>query len=114
MPRTGVRFIPIVITDDDQAIQDTTDIIDHFEARYPEPTIYPSTPLQRLVALLLEVLTDNRNRTVAEVRHIFDKYSGSLGETGCVSWLFDKKGMVVVSACRIVGWSAARDLFAFR
>jgi YebC/PmpR family DNA-binding regulatory protein len=50
------------------------------------------------VALLLEVLTDNRNRTVAEVRHIFDKYNGSLGESGCVSWLFDKKGMVVVSA----------------
>jgi YebC/PmpR family DNA-binding regulatory protein len=50
------------------------------------------------VAVLLEVLTDNRNRTVAEVRHIFDKYNGSLGETGCVSWLFDKKGMVVINS----------------
>ncbi len=50
------------------------------------------------VAVLLEVLTDNKNRTVAEVRHIFDRFNGSLGETGCVSWLFDKKGMVVIAA----------------
>jgi YebC/PmpR family DNA-binding regulatory protein len=50
------------------------------------------------VAVLVEVLTDNRNRTVAEVRHIFDKYNGNLGESGCVSWMFDKKGVVVVLA----------------
>jgi YebC/PmpR family DNA-binding regulatory protein len=50
------------------------------------------------VAVMVEVLTDNRNRTVAEVRHIFDKYSGNLGESGCVSWMFDKKGVVVVLA----------------
>jgi YebC/PmpR family DNA-binding regulatory protein len=50
------------------------------------------------VAVIMEALTDNRNRTVAEVRHIFDKYSGNLGESGCVSWMFDKKGIVVVSA----------------
>lgn len=50
------------------------------------------------VAVLVEVLTDNRNRTVAEVRHIFDKYSGNLGESGCVAWMFDKKGVVVVLA----------------
>lgn len=49
------------------------------------------------VAVMVEVLTDNKNRTVAEVRHIFDKFNGNLGETGCVAWLFDKKGMVVVS-----------------
>ncbi|MCX8118420.1 MAG: YebC/PmpR family DNA-binding transcriptional regulator [Desulfobacterota bacterium] len=48
------------------------------------------------VAMLLEVLTDNKNRTVAEVRHIFSKYNGSLGETGCVSWMFDKKGLILV------------------
>jgi YebC/PmpR family DNA-binding regulatory protein len=48
------------------------------------------------VAVLVEVLTDNKNRTVAEVRHIFDKYNGNLGESGCVSWMFDKKGIVVV------------------
>ena len=50
------------------------------------------------VAVLVEVLTDNKNRTVAEVRHIFDKYNGNLGESGCVSWMFDKKGVVVVLA----------------
>jgi YebC/PmpR family DNA-binding regulatory protein len=50
------------------------------------------------VAVMVEVLTDNKNRTVAEVRHIFDKYNGNLGESGCVSWMFDKKGVVVVLA----------------
>ncbi len=49
------------------------------------------------VAVLLEVLTDNKNRTVAEVRKIFDKYGGSLGESGCVSWLFDKKGVIEIT-----------------
>ncbi len=48
------------------------------------------------VAVIVETLTDNRNRTVAEVRHIFEKYNGNLGESGCVSWMFDKKGIVVV------------------
>ncbi len=48
------------------------------------------------VAMLLEVLTDNKNRTVAEVRHIFSKYNGSLGENGCVSWMFEKKGLILV------------------
>lgn len=48
------------------------------------------------VAVLVEALTDNKNRTVAEVRHIFDKYSGNLGESGCVAWMFDKKGMLVI------------------
>jgi YebC/PmpR family DNA-binding regulatory protein len=46
------------------------------------------------VAILVEGLTDNRNRTAAEVRHIFSKNGGSLGETGCVSFLFERKGMV--------------------
>lgn len=50
------------------------------------------------VAILVECLTDNRNRTVADVRHLFDKYNGNLGETGCVSWLFDKKGIVAVAS----------------
>ena len=50
------------------------------------------------VAVMVECLTDNKNRTVAEVRHIFDKYNGNLGESGCVSWMFDKKGVVVVLA----------------
>lgn len=50
------------------------------------------------VAVLVEALTDNKNRTVAEVRHIFDKYGGNLGESGCVAWMFDKKGVIEVKA----------------
>ncbi|MFZ0426981.1 MAG: YebC/PmpR family DNA-binding transcriptional regulator [Acidobacteriota bacterium] len=48
------------------------------------------------VAVLVEVLTDNKNRTVAEVRHIFSKHGGNLGESGSVLWMFDKKGYVAV------------------
>jgi YebC/PmpR family DNA-binding regulatory protein len=48
------------------------------------------------VAMMLEVLTDNKNRTVADVRHIFSKYNGSLGEAGCVSWMFEKKGLILI------------------
>src|SRR5438445_2466106 len=44
------------------------------------------------VALLIESVTDNRNRTVAEIRHIFSKNGGNLGESGSVGWMFDKKG----------------------
>jgi len=47
------------------------------------------------VAVLVEVMTDNKNRTVAEVRHIFSKHGGNLGENGCVAWLFEKKGSIV-------------------
>ncbi|MGC8660599.1 MAG: YebC/PmpR family DNA-binding transcriptional regulator [Desulfomonilaceae bacterium] len=50
------------------------------------------------VAVLVEALTDNKNRTVAEIRHIFDKYNGNLGESGCVNWIFQKKGVVEVPA----------------
>jgi YebC/PmpR family DNA-binding regulatory protein len=46
-------------------------------------------------AVLVEVMTDNRNRTVSEVRSIFTKCNGNMGESGCVSWLFDKKGLLV-------------------
>lgn len=48
------------------------------------------------VAVMLEVLTDNRNRTVAEVRHIFSRHGGSLGESGCVSWMFNRKGLLSI------------------
>src|SRR5574342_1093454 len=48
------------------------------------------------VAMLMEVLTDNKNRTVADVRHIFSKHNGSLGENGCVSWMFEKKGLISI------------------
>ena len=46
------------------------------------------------IAILVEVATDNRNRTVAEVRHIFSKYGGSMGEVGSVNWMFTKKGVI--------------------
>src|ERR1700723_17094 len=52
------------------------------------------------VALLIEALTDNRNRTSADVRHAFSKHGGNLGEPGSVSYLFDKTGVIVVDASR--------------
>jgi len=48
------------------------------------------------VALMVQSMTDNRNRTVAEIRHIFSKNGGNLGENGSVGWMFDKKGYIVV------------------
>jgi YebC/PmpR family DNA-binding regulatory protein len=48
------------------------------------------------VAVLVECMTDNRNRTVADVRHYFAKSSGNLGENGCVAWMFDQKGQILV------------------
>lgn len=48
------------------------------------------------VAVIVEALTDNRNRTAPEVRHYFDKFGGNLGATGCVSWSFDRKGVIVI------------------
>lgn len=48
------------------------------------------------VAVIVETMTDNRNRTASDVRHYFDKYGGKLGATGCVSWSFDKKGVIII------------------
>jgi len=48
------------------------------------------------VALLVEVTTDNKNRTVADIRHILSKRNGHLGETGCVAWMFEQKGFIAV------------------
>ncbi len=50
------------------------------------------------VAVLVETMTDNRNRTVSEVRHLFNRYGGNLGENGCVSYLFDKRGYFLIDA----------------
>jgi YebC/PmpR family DNA-binding regulatory protein len=50
------------------------------------------------VAVIVEALTDNKNRTAAEVRHAFTRHGGSLGTTGAVAWQFDRRGVVVVSA----------------
>ncbi len=48
------------------------------------------------IAVIVEVLTDNKNRTAAEIRHIFDKYGAGMGNSGCVSWMFNKKGHIVI------------------
>lgn len=48
------------------------------------------------VAVYLEFMTDNRNRTTSEIRHMFSKYNGNLGESGCVAWIFSKKGLITV------------------
>ena len=48
------------------------------------------------VAIIVETMTDNRNRTAGEVRHLFDKYGGTMGVSGCVSWSFDRKGVIVI------------------
>lgn len=49
------------------------------------------------VAVLLDIATDNRNRTASDIRHLFSKYGGNLGETGCVSYLFDRVGLITVN-----------------
>ncbi len=50
------------------------------------------------IAVIVEGLTDNRNRTAGEVRHIFDKFGGNLGTTGCVSFMFEQKGVITIDA----------------
>ena len=52
------------------------------------------------VAIYVETLTDNKNRTVSEIRHIFSKNGGNLGESGCVAWMFDRKGYIVVEKAK--------------
>ena len=49
------------------------------------------------IAVIVETLTDNRNRTAGDLRHYFDKYGGNLGQTGSVNWMFSKKGVIVIS-----------------
>lgn len=50
------------------------------------------------VAVLISIMTDNRNRTAADVRHIFSKNGGNLGESGCVAWMFDQKGLIILES----------------
>lgn len=52
-------------------------------------------------AIMVQVLTDNKNRTVQEIRRLFSKHGGNLGENGCVSWMFDKKGLITVEKTQI-------------
>ncbi len=53
------------------------------------------------VAVLVDCLTDNRNRTVAEIKHLFERHGGSLGEPGCVAWIFEKKGLIVIDKDKV-------------
>ena len=53
------------------------------------------------VAVIIEVMTDNRNRTVSEIRNIFGKAGGNMGEAGCVAWMFHKKGYLVVNRAKV-------------
>lgn len=77
-----------------RAIQRGTGELDG--ANYEEVTYEGYGPAG--VAVLIECLTDNRNRTVAELRNIFTKVGGNLGESGCVGWMFDTKGLVQIPA----------------
>ena len=61
------------------------------------------------VAIIVEVITDNKNRSVAELRHAFTKFGGSLGETGSVSWMFEKKGQIIFQDSSL-GFDALFDL----
>jgi glutathione S-transferase len=58
LPRTGLAFIPVLLTPDDQMLQDTSVILDELERRHPAPALYPSTPVQRVVAYLFELYAD--------------------------------------------------------
>lgn len=49
------------------------------------------------VAVMLEIMTDNRNRTASEIRYLFSRHGGNLGETGCVAWMFDRKGIITIN-----------------
>lgn len=52
------------------------------------------------IAVIVETATDNKNRTVAEVRHLLTKHGGSMGETGCVAWMFDRKGVITIDKAK--------------
>lgn len=59
------------------------------------------------VAVLVEALTDNRNRTIQDVRRVFQRHGGNLGESGCVSWVFDNRGVINVESARSVSEEVA-------
>ncbi|MBE0448154.1 MAG: YebC/PmpR family DNA-binding transcriptional regulator [Actinobacteria bacterium] len=55
------------------------------------------------VAIMVDIMTDNRNRTAADIRHIFTKYGGSLGSAGSVAWMFDRKGIIAINKTHPIG-----------
>ena len=60
-------------------------------------------------ALIIETLTDNKNRTVGELRHMLEKHAGNLGATNSVAWMFDRKGQIALPAARISEEKAMED-----
>ena len=62
------------------------------------------------VAIMMEVMTDNKNRTVPEIRHIISKNGGNLGESGCVNWMFEKKGTITINQSDLVSEEELMDL----
>ena len=81
----------------DRAIKKGTGVLDgvSYEEIFIEGYVYQG------VAIILEAITDNKNRTVAEIRHAFAKFGGSLGESGSVSWMFESKGRIFLNNCSI-------------
>ena len=75
-------------------------LLDELRTTRPDIVVMEGTGTAGGVALLIEAVTDNRNRTGADVRHLLSKHGGSLGEPGSVSYLFDKQGVIVVDASR--------------
>jgi YebC/PmpR family DNA-binding regulatory protein len=62
------------------------------------------------VAIMMEVMTDNKNRTVPEIRHIMSKNGGNLGEAGCVNWMFEKKGTITINQLDLTSEEELMDL----
>jgi len=62
------------------------------------------------VAIMMEVMTDNKNRTVPEIRHIMSKNGGNLGEAGCVNWMFEKKGTITINQSDLASEEELIDL----
>ena len=65
------------------------------------------------VAIMMEVLTDNKNRTIPEIRHIMSKNNGNLGESGCVSWIFEKKGTITIEKSSTIEDKLINDCLEF-
>ncbi|MGE5680559.1 MAG: YebC/PmpR family DNA-binding transcriptional regulator [Bacillota bacterium] len=76
----------------DRAIKKATGELEG--ASYVEVTYEGYAPAG--IAVMVEAVTDNKNRTVAEVRHLFSKYGGNMGESGSVAWMFDRKGVITI------------------
>jgi glutathione S-transferase len=95
--RTGIQFIPILVTPEDETWQDTSDILDRLEERHPEPPLYPTTPVQRIVAYLIELYSDevaglpamhyrwSFEESVRKVRADFAANTGNLEACGSFS-----------------------------